>query len=92
MGQFEDCGLGITYELEASTGMTLPDFVQIIGSEIVLTPHNGVTIESYEVYINASVDNNPIVNKSIKLILTINCGVEEIRFQNTIGNRTYRAG
>ena len=72
--------------------MTLPDFVQIIESEIVLTPKYGVTIRSYKVYIDASVDNNPIVNKSIELILTIKCGVEEIRFQNTIGNRTYRAG
>ena len=92
MGQFEDCGLGITYELEASTGMTLPDFVQIIGSEIVLTPHNGVTIGSYEVYINASVDYNPITNASIKLFLTIKCGDEKIGFQNSIDNTAYRAG
>jgi hypothetical protein len=90
--QFEDCGLGITYELEASSGMTLPDFVQIIGSEIVLTPNNGVTIGSYEVYINASLDYNPIVNALIKLILTIKCSDEKIGFRNSIVNTTYRAG
>ncbi len=70
----------------------LTDIVQIIGSELIIKNFTSADIGFYAPYITANLDENPIVDASMRIGLALGCLAPYLEFKNTINNTTYQVG